>query len=124
MRYALRTTFTLTEAQHPFADEFLRWLFETLPTAATMGCDVAQPQWIGNRFEEFGAEFEILTQYRNQFAATADRLRIAGFASSSPYFASSNPNRIGPPEFALLRVFSETDLGTSGEPTKKYTYPC
>ena len=47
MRYELRTTFTLPSgpSAHPDSigrrDRVLHWLYEFLPTQATMGCDLA-----------------------------------------------------------------------------------
>ena len=55
MRYELRTTFTLDNGLPTVpgdigrGDRVLRWLYEYLPTQGTMGCDLAPPQWSGNR---------------------------------------------------------------------------
>ena len=117
MRYALRTTFALTQGQHDEADSFLRWLYESLPAAATMGCEVAAPQWLGNRYPEPRAVFEVVTQYPNVYAATADRLRIARAVTNNPY-------QVVKPTFEVLRVYGEAELGRSGAPTRPHTYPC
>jgi hypothetical protein len=126
MRYELRTTFRLAnrDVLPPGAigdaDRLLRWLYEYLPTQATMGCDVARPQWLGNRYAEPGVEFQLVTRYRNVFEATADRLRIEDAMSSPP----SNP-RIPEAEleFDLLVVYGEDELVWAGDPVKKITHP-
>lgn len=126
MRYELRTTFRpeTAEVLSPDAigdaDRLLRWLYEYLPTRATMGCDVARPQWLGNRYSEPEVEFQLVTRYRNAFEATADRLRIEDAMSSRP----PNPH-IPKAEFGfdLLVLYGEDELVWAADPIKKITHP-
>jgi hypothetical protein len=82
MLYQLRTTFTLPsgdptkEDDAGRADRVLRWLYEYLPTKATLGSGVALPEWVGNRYTENNVELQLLTRYRDVFAVAADKLRI------------------------------------------------
>ena len=76
MRYEMRTTWELPTAEPTVeegmghADRLLQWLYETLPTKATLGGDLAQPRWLGNRATEPDiVVFQLVTQYRDVFGA-------------------------------------------------------
>ena len=125
MLYALRTTFTLgigapETAEVGRSDRFLSWLLDTLPARASMGADVAVPHWFSNRYDEDFVIFELVTYYRNVFAAAADQLRIQKALDPLPPFVDSDdPVKAGGPEFKILRV-----LGEGIEPpTKKTPHP-
>jgi len=136
VRYALRTTFSL-ESGRPEnagevgrADRILDWLYENLPSRATLGTDAAWPPlWQGNRYTEPGVVFELITYYRNVFAATADRLRILAAVRAMP--DQLLPLDLRPPDgrdswlrFEVRRVYNEAELLNLGEPTKKTSHPC
>ncbi len=126
MRYELRTTFRLADrgVLSPDtigdADRLLRWLYESLPTRVTMGCDVSRPQWRGNRYSEPDVEFQLVTRYRNAFEATADRLRIEHAMAAQPP-AGKVPGAVC--QFDLLVVYGEDDLVWAADPIKKITHP-
>ncbi|MDT7788459.1 MAG: hypothetical protein QOF58_6878 [Pseudonocardiales bacterium] len=121
MLYELRTRFLLPgpETELGRADRYLEWLSETLPVTATLGADVAPPKWLGNRYTEPTVTFELVTHYRNIFAATADRLRIARAWGGRPEPFQADFTIA----FEVLRVYGETELLNIADPTKKMTHP-
>jgi hypothetical protein len=136
VRYALRTTFSLESGlpenagEVGRADRILEWLYENLPAGATLGTDAAwPPQWQGNRYTEPDIVFELITYYRNVFAATADRLRILDAVRGMP--AELLPPSLRPVtnkdewlSFDVRRVYGEAELLNLGDPTKKTSHPC
>jgi hypothetical protein len=122
MLYELRTRFVLPGSDPATAlgraDRYLEWLCETLPVTATMG--VAPPKWLGNRYTEPGVNFELVTHYRNIFAATADRLRIAKAWGGRPSAFQVPDFTIG---FEVMRVYGDAELLNIADPTKKSTHP-
>lgn len=125
MRYELRTRFTLPSGSplNPGeigrADRLLRWLYETLPTKATVGGDVALPRWLGNRYTETDIVFELVTQYRDVFALTADRLRIVEAMIERPP-ALQEPGV----SFEVMRQYGDPELVDLADPSKKLSHPC
>ena len=121
MRYELRTRFTVDVDQLVLAsvinssDKLLRWLYEYLPTKATLGSDLARPRWLGGRYNERPVTFELVTTYRDVFAATADRLRIADAVAAVPPDVDL---ALEPLTFELLRVFGDAELVDWADPTK------
>jgi hypothetical protein len=128
MLYALRTTLAVASGLPEHAggigrsDRILQWLYDNLPTRATLGVDVALPQWLGNRYTETGVVFELISYYRNVFAATADRLRIADVVAHLP--GGIQPNGPLVAQFEIRRVYAEAELLNLGDPTKKISHPC
>ena len=120
MRYELRTTFTVTHVGFGAADtvdtpdKIVRWLYEYLPTKATLGSDLARPRWVGSRYGEEDVFFELLTHYRDVFAATADGLRIAEAMRYVPESVKS----VTSVKFQLVRVFGDRELVDWADPTK------
>jgi len=128
MRYELRTTFTLANGLPTDpdaigrADRVLHWLYEYLPTQATMGCDLAPPRWSGNRYTEPNVVLHVVTQYRDVFALTEDRLRLErALSGTRPDVVRSA--RLGF-EFEVSRVYGDAELVDDPEPTKKASHPC
>ena len=130
MLYALRTRFDLAPGSAETADgtgradRFLQWLYEELPTRATLGDDVVPPEWLGNRYTEPEVIFELVSYYRDAFSATADRLRIAAAAEQLPEALRPDPAAAPVPRFVLRRVYGAAELLNLGDPTKKTTHPC
>jgi hypothetical protein len=130
MLYAMRTTLGFASSQPEVAggvgraDRILRWLYEELPARATLGVDVALPQWQGNRYTEQQVVFDLVTYYRDAFAATADRLRIAAALAAMPPQLQPDPDRKLAPSFEIRRVYEEAELLNVGDPTKKTSHPC
>jgi hypothetical protein len=126
MRYALRTTLEFASGDPSDdigrADTILQWLYEELPTKATLGTDVAAPQWSGNRYREDRVIFELFTQYQNVYAATADRQRIASAVAGMPNLLPDEGGIV--PSFQVMRVYGERELLNLEDPTKKTTHPC
>ena len=128
MRYELRTTIGVVEPakldpQNAIntSDKLLRWLYEYLPTKATLRSDLGPPSWFGSRYTESAVRFVLVTYYRDVFAATADRLRIERAVETLP-----DPVGLAlkPLEFDVLRVFGDAELVDWADPTKpKITYP-
>ena len=127
MRYELRTTFQVAmgvltpgSAVDP-PDKVVRWLYEYLPTKATLGSDLARPRWLGTRYNEEPVTFELITCYRNVFAATADRLRIADAVRKLPTSIAAAVTSV---DFTIRRIFGDADLVDWADPTKpKITWP-
>jgi hypothetical protein len=121
MRYELRTRFTVDTAELVkgdvinTSDKLLRWLYEYLPTRATLGADLARPRWLGGRYNERPVTFELVTCYRDVFAATADRLRITEAVDAVPADVDAALN---PLTFELLRIFGDAELVDWADPTK------
>jgi hypothetical protein len=121
MRYELRTRFTVDTAELVkgdvinTSDKLLRWLYEYLPTRATLGADLARPRWLGGRYNERPVTFELVTSYRDVFAATADQLRIVEAVRTMP-----RPVRpaVKDLEFRVLRIFGDAELVDWADPTK------
>lgn len=129
MLFVLRTTFERpVQAVVGDSDEFLRWLYDTLPTKATMGCDVAVPRWLGNRYpDDKVVVFQIETQYRNEFAAAADQLRIEAAVAEyvPPHPPPHVPAFVLKKPFELMRIYGDAELNGVGDPTKATaTHPC
>lgn len=127
MLYVLRTTFTMPDDADDLgeSDKFLRWLYDTLPTKATMGGDVAVPRWMGNRYTERAVIFTVETQYRNVFAAAADRLRIeAALAAANQALDAPAARPYPDPVFTVMRIYEDAELLRIGDPKKPYTHPC
>jgi hypothetical protein len=136
VRYALRTTFELQSGRPENAgevgraDRILEWLYENLPASATLGTDAAwPPQWQGNRYTEPVVLFDLITYYRNVFAATADRFRILAAVRAMP--AELLPLDLRPADdrdswlrFEVRRVYGLAELLNLGDPTKKTSHPC
>ena len=102
------------------ADRLLRELFETLPTQATLGSDVATPAWYGNRYNEPDIVLQIATRYRNVFGLTADRFRIED--ALEPFLTSrSDWLTVG---YDVLRVYGDAELVDPVDPSKKASHPC
>jgi hypothetical protein len=130
MRYELRTTFTVgfSEAvsgsggaiDNP--DRLLRWLYEYLPTKATLGSDLVLPRWVGSRYNDDPTMLQVITWYRDVFAATADRLRIVDAVAEAPDAVRA---AVGDSlRFEVFRVFGEAELVDWADPTKpKITWP-
>jgi hypothetical protein len=128
MLYQLRTTFTLPsgdptkEDDAGRADRVLRWLYEYLPTKATLGSGVALPEWVGNRYTENNVELQLLTRYRDVFAMAADKLRIDD--------ALTDPMPVGistvKPDiwFKVFRIYGAAELVDASDPSKKLSHPC
>jgi hypothetical protein len=120
MRYELRTTFAISSDGFGQADavdtpdKVVRWLYEYLPTKATLGSDVARPRWVGSRYSEEPVFFQLLTHYRDVFAATADGLRIAEAMRNVP----ASVKAVTSVEFHVLRVFGDRELVDWADPTK------
>jgi hypothetical protein len=128
MRYELRTTFTLPNGL-PTApndigrgDRVLHWLYEYLPTQATMGCDLAPPRWSGNRYTEPDVILHVVTQYRDVFALTEDRLRLENALSGTPPAVVRSPMPAF--TFEVSRVYGDAELVDAPDPTKKISHPC
>jgi hypothetical protein len=126
MRYELRTTLLLRSGSPLVleeirrADRLLRTLYESLPTEATLGADVATPAWYGNRYNEPDIELQIATRYRNVFGLTADRFRIED--ALEPVLAtSSNWLKV---KYDVLRVYGDAELVDPVDPSKKASHPC
>jgi len=121
MRYELRTRFTVVTTVLVkgdvinTSDKLLRWLYEYLPTKATLGSDLARPRWLGGRYNERPMTFELVTCYRDVFAATADRVRITEAAAAFP---DDVRPALKPLRFELLRVFGDAELVDWADPTK------
>jgi hypothetical protein len=121
MRYELRTRFTvdidkLVDGEViNTSDKLLRWLYEYLPTKATLGSDLARPRWLGGRYNDRPVTFELVTSYRDVFAATADRLRITEAVNTMPI--TVRPAVKGH-RFQVLRVFGDAELVDWADPTK------
>jgi hypothetical protein len=105
MRYELRTTFTVDFSGEVSgsggaidnSDRLLRWLYEYLPTKATLGSDLVVPRWVGSRYNDDPTTLQVITWYR----AVRDPLR-----------------------FEVFRVFGEAELVDWADPTKpRITYP-
>lgn len=120
MRYELRTTFTVN---HPgfgeedavdTPDKIVRWLYEYLPTKATLGSDLTRPRWVGSRYGEEQVFFQLLTHYRDVFAATADGLRIADAMGDVP----ESVKAVTSVQFQVVRVFGDKELVDWTDPTK------
>lgn len=123
MRYELRTRFSLpntdaTAGTMGQADELLEWLDDSLSAGATLGVDIAPRQWLGNRYTELDVVFELVTRYRNVFAATADQRRIQDVVDKRPALLPE-------PEvsYEVLRVYGDTEMLNVADPTKKMTHP-
>ena len=120
MRYELRTRFTVSAGGFGVADaidtpdKVVRWLYEYLPTKATLGSDIARPRWVGSRYGDEPVFFELLTHYRDVFAATADGLRIAEAMRVVP----DSVKAVTSVEFVVLRVFGDRELVDWADPTK------
>jgi hypothetical protein len=130
MLYAMRTTLRFASGQPEVAggvgraDRILQWLYEELPVKATLGVDVALPVWQGNRYTEQAVIFDLVTYYRDAFAATADRLRIAAAVTEMPPQLQPVPGKKLTPRFEIRRVYGEAELLNLGDPTKKTSHPC
>ena len=128
MRYELRTTFTLSSGPpaHPDSigrgDRVLHWLDQYLPTQATMGCDLAPPRWSGNRYTEPDVVLHVVTQYRDVFALTEDRLRLEFALRGTPPDVVRSPMPIF--QFEVSRVYGDAELVDSPDPAKKLSHPC
>jgi hypothetical protein len=127
MRYELRTTLDISAdefvADDPInsSDRLLRWLYEYLPTKATLGADLATPRWVGSRYNEPDVRFEVVSWYRDVFAATADRLRIEEAVRTLP---PGVRELVEQAHFALLRVYGDAELVNWADPTKpRITFP-
>jgi hypothetical protein len=128
MRYQLRTTFTLASGDPAVPDELgradrvLRWLYEYLPTKATLGSGVALPEWVGNRYTETQVEIQLVTQYLDVFAVAADKLRIqeALAAPLPPKISTVAPGVA----FTVFRVYADAELVDASDPSKKISHPC
>jgi hypothetical protein len=129
MRYELRTTFTVgfdgavsssgEVIDNP--DRLLRWMYEYLPTKATLGSDLVLPRWVGSRYNDRPVTFQVVTWYRDVFAATADRIRIEDAVGEAPEAVNSAIKHL---HFDVFRVFSDADLVDWADPTKpRITYP-
>jgi hypothetical protein len=127
MRYEMRTTFTL-ERDNPMladeagrADRVLRWLHEYLPTVADMGIGPSRGRWVGDRYNETAVTFQLLTEYADVYAATADRLRITqGLVGEPPVAVSTVSPAVS---FDLLQLYDDQELGDPAEATKAITRP-
>jgi hypothetical protein len=121
MRYELRSRFTVDTAalgRVPVidtSDKLLRWLYEYLPTRATLGADLARPRWLGSRYNEPTVTFELVTCYRDVFAAIADQLRIEEAVTTMP--RTVRP-AVKDPKFQVLRIFGDAELVDWADPTK------
>ncbi|MGZ4616022.1 MAG: hypothetical protein ACXV4A_10710 [Actinomycetes bacterium] len=129
MLYALRTTFRLPSGDPEAdgmgrSDRLLEWLDTSLPTRATLGGDVAARQWLGNRYTEPEVVFELVTHYRNVFAATADRLRIAQVVAELPPEFQPPAGVDVTVDYSVMRVYGEAEMLNIADPTKKTTHPC
>ena len=128
MRYELRTTFHLANAlpSDPNgigrADRVLHWLYEYLPTRATMGSDLAPPQWSGNRYTEPNVILHVVTQYRDVFALTEDRLRIEQALGETA--AEAALSVMSSFEFEVSRIYGDAELVDTPDPSKKASHPC
>jgi hypothetical protein len=130
MRYELRTTFTVDFSEEVSrsggaidnSDRLLRWLYEYLPTKATLGSDLVLPRWVGSRYNDHPTTLQVITWYRDVFAATADRLRIvAAFAEAPDAVRTAIGESMG---FEVFRVFGDAELVDWADPTKpKITWP-
>jgi hypothetical protein len=127
MRYELRTTVTFASGnprnkrEVGRADRVLQWLYEYLPTKATMGCDLAAPRWVGNRYTESDVMLQVMTEYRDVFAATADRLRIEqALAVDPPPSVSDIRLNVS---FEVFRLYRGPELVDTADSTKKITHP-
>jgi hypothetical protein len=130
MRYELRTTFDVhftggvssSGGAIDNSDRLLRWLYEYLPTKATLGSDLVLPRWVGSRYNDDPTTFQVITWYRDVFAATADRLRIvAGFDEAPVAVKTAIGDSL---RFEVFRVFGDADLVDWADPTKpKITFP-
>jgi hypothetical protein len=130
MRYELRTTFEVhftgavssSGGAIDNSDRLLRWLYEYLPTKATLGSDLVLPRWVGSRYNDDPTTFQVITWYRDVFAATADRLRIvAAFAEAPEAVQMAIGDTL---RFQVFRVFGEAELVDWADPTKpKITWP-
>jgi hypothetical protein len=130
MRYEMRTTFTL-EQDKPMllegagrADRVLRWLHEYLPTVADMGIGPSRGRWVGHRYEtipdragdERQVNFQLLTEYPDVYAATADKLRIArALVGKPPAAVSTVPLAVS---FDLFQLYDDAELGDPADTTK------
>jgi hypothetical protein len=127
MRYEMRTTFTLDLDDPRLADEagradrVLRWLYEFLPTVADMGTGPSRGRWVGDRYNETAVTFQLLTEYPDVYAATADRLRIAQKLVSGPPEGVSDGS-LGV-SFDLLHLYDDQELGDPADSTKTITRP-
>lgn len=125
MRYELRTTLSmpggspLVLEEIRRADRLLRELFESLPTEATLGADVATPAWYGNRYNEPDIVLQIATRYRNVFGLTADRFRIED--ALKPVLDSRDWLKV---RYDVLRVYGDAELVDPADPSKKASHPC
>jgi hypothetical protein len=128
MLYQLRTTFTLPsgdptkEDDAGRADRVLRWLYEYLPTKATLGSGVALPEWVGNRYTENNVELQLLTRYRDVFAVAADKLRIED-ALTDPMPVGISTVKPGI-SFKVFRIYGAAELVDTSDPSKKLSHPC
>jgi hypothetical protein len=130
MRYELRTTFTVDFSGEVSgsggaidnSDRLLRWLYEYLPTKATLGSDLVVPRWVGSRYNDDPTTLQVITWYRDVFAATADRLRIVDAVDEAPDAVRTAVR--DPLRFEVFRVFGEAELVDWADPTKpRITYP-
>lgn len=125
MRYELRTTLSmpggspLVLEEIRRADRLLRELFESLPTEATLGADVATPAWYGNRYNEPDIVLQIATRYRNVFGLTADRFRIED--ALKPVLDTRDWLKV---RYDVLRVYGDAELVDPADPSKKASHPC
>jgi hypothetical protein len=127
MRYEMRTSFKL-EKDDPTkadkagrADRVLRWLHEFVPTVADMGLGPAHGRWVGDRYNETEVTFQLLTEYPDVYAATADRLRIAqALVGKPPATISTAPVAVS---YDLLQLYDDQELGDPASPTKTITRP-
>jgi hypothetical protein len=129
MRYELRTTVRFesgdprVKSQVGRADRVLQWLYEYLPTKATMGCDIAAPRWVGNRYTESGVMLQVMTEYRDVFAAVADRLRIEQALADPDVPPPSVSDIRLDVSFEVLRLYRGSELVDTADSTKKITHP-
>jgi hypothetical protein len=130
MRYEMRTTWQLPTAEPTdedgmgHADRLLQWLYETLPTKATLGGDLATPRWLGNRSTEPEVIFQLVTQYRDVFGATADRLRIESALERLPRRLTGSMPEPLQVSFEVMRVYGDAELVDLADPSKKASHPC
>ena len=126
MRFELRTTLSmpggspLVLEEIRRADRLLRELFESLPTKATLGADVARAAWYGNRYNEPNIVLQIATRYRNVFGLTADRFRIED--ALEPVLATRRDWLSV--NYDVLRVYGDAELVDPADPSKKASHPC
>jgi hypothetical protein len=118
MRYLLRTSFTLETdtAGLGNSDRWLRWLYDDLPTRATLGSGLAVPRWSGNRYDATTVVLVLETEYENQFQAAADQLRIE--ASVLDLIAQREDLPAPEVAFDIWRLYTDRELSTTGDPTK------